>query len=106
MNVSALHPSQFRQFSHSIYVINNFWPAFASSVCRKSIKQYFTTDCSIFSPIRNNINYYEHQVMKIFKIHNRAIVVAIVTVTFPPRGPRKIKCNTVEILHSVESPGG
>ena len=69
-------------------------------------KQYFTTDCSIFSPIRNNINYYEHQVMKIFKIHNRAIVVAIVTVKFPPRGPRKIKCNTVEILHSVESPGG
>ena len=38
--------------------------------------------------------------------HNRAIVVAIVTVKFRPRGPRKIKCNTVEILHSVESPGG
>ena len=87
------------------YVINNFLPAFASSVCCKSTKQYFT-DSSMFSPIRNNINYYEHQVMKIFKIHNRAIVVAIVTVKFPPRGPRKIKCNTVKILHSVESPGG
>ena len=37
--------------------------------------------------------------MKIFKIHNRAIVVAIVTVKFPPRGPRKIKCNTVEIYY-------
>ena len=61
---------------------------------------------AFFSTIRNNINYYEHQVMEIFKIHNRAIVVAIVTVKFPPRGPRKIKCNTVEILHSVESPGG
>ena len=72
-------------------------------LCRKSTKQYFTTHCNIFSPIRNNINYYEHQVIKIFTIHNRAIVVAIVTVKFPPRGARKIKCNTVEILHSVES---
>ena len=70
-------------------------------MCRKSTKQYFTTDCSVFSPIRNNINYYEHQVMKIFKIHNRAIVVAIVTVTFPPRGPQQIKCNTVLLGHTT-----
>ena len=99
-------PHNFTNFPIRYMSSTIFLPAFASTVCSESTKQYFTTDSSMFSPIPNNINYYEHQVMKIFKIHNRAIVVAIVTVKFPPRGPRKIKCNTVEILHSVESPGG
>ena len=50
----------------------------------------FTSDRSIFSAMER-INYYENLLMKIFKVHNGAKVVGIVTVMFPPRGGIKVE---------------
>ena len=50
----------------------------------------FTSDRSIFSAVET-INYYENVLMKIFKVHNGAKVVGIVTVMFPPRGGIKVE---------------
>ena len=49
----------------------------------------FTSDRSIFSAMET-INCHENLLMKIFKVHNGAKVVGIVTVTFPPRGGIKV----------------
>ena len=76
---------------HQIYVIDNFLPAFICLFCLlKMCPSNFTSDCSIFSAMET-INYYENVLMKIFKVHNGAKVVGIVTVTFPPRGGIKVE---------------
>ena len=56
----------------------------------KMCPRNFTSDRSIFSAMKT-INYYENLLMKIFKVHNGAKVVGIVTVTFPPRGGIKVE---------------